>query len=83
MVRNYKSEYSNYQGKPTQVKKRASRNTARAKMVAGGVAKKNDGKDVAHKNNNPLNNSRKNLKMSTKAANRSFPRTKTAKRRST
>tara|TARA_R110000824_G_scaffold121350_2_gene277432 strand:- start:533 stop:784 length:252 start_codon:yes stop_codon:yes gene_type:complete len=81
MARNYKSEYSNYQGKPTQVKKRASRNTARAKMVAGGVAKKSDGKDVAHKNNNPLNNSRKNLKMSTKAANRSFPRTKTAKRK--
>jgi hypothetical protein len=50
-------------------------------MVAGGVAKKNDGKDVAHKNNNPLNNSRKNLKMSTKASNRSFPRTKTAKRK--
>jgi hypothetical protein len=50
-------------------------------MVAGGVAKKSDGKDVAHKNNNPLNNSRKNLKMSTKTANRSFPRTKTAKRK--
>ena len=83
MVRNYKSEYSNYQGKPTQIKKRASRNTARAKMVAGGVAKKNDNKDVAHKNNNPLNNSRKNLKMSSKTANRSFPRTKTAKRRAT
>ena len=83
MNRNYKSEYKNYQGKPAQIKKRASRNTARAKMVAGGVAKKNDGRDVAHKNNNPLNNSRKNLKMTTKTSNRSFPRTKTAKRRVT
>jgi|TARA_R110001583_G_scaffold189313_1_gene352089 hypothetical protein len=83
MNRNYKSEYKNYQGKPSQIKRRASRNTARAKMVAGGVAKKNDGKDVAHKNNNPLNNNRKNLKMSTKTSNRSFPRTKTAKRRVT
>jgi len=83
MNRNYKKEYKNYQGKPAQIKKRASRNSARAKMVTGGVAKKNDGKDVAHKNNNPMNNSRKNLKMSTKAANRSFPRTKTAKRRYT
>jgi|TARA_R110002020_G_C16204433_1_gene766515 hypothetical protein len=81
MNRNYKKEYKNYQGKPAQIKKRASRNSARAKMVAGGVAKKNDGKDVAHKNNNPMNNNRKNLKMSTKASNRSFPRTKTAKRR--
>ena len=81
MNRNYKKEYKNYQGKPAQIKKRASRNSARAKMVAGGVAKKNDGKDVAHKNNNTMNNNRKNLKMSTKASNRSFPRTKTAKRR--
>lgn len=40
MNRNYKSEYKNYQGKPSQIKRRASRNTARAKMVAGGVAKK-------------------------------------------
>ena len=81
MNRTYKKEYKNYHGKPAQIKKRASRNSARAKMVAGGVAKKNDGKDVAHKNNNPMNNNRKNLKMSTKASNRSFPRTKTAKRR--
>ena len=74
MARDYKKEYKNYQGKPEQVKKRASRNTARSAMVKGGVAKKGDGKDVHHKDGNPKNNSRKNLTMTTKAKNRSFPR---------
>ena len=33
MARNYKKEYENYQGKPEQIKRRASRNAARAAMV--------------------------------------------------
>ena len=74
MARNYKKEYANYQGKPAQVKKRASRNAARAKLSAGGVANKGDGKDVHHKDGNPNNNKRSNLAVTTKAKNRSFPR---------
>ena len=74
MARNYKKEYANYQGKPAQVKKRTSRNAARAKLSAGGSVKKGDGKDVDHKNGNPLDNSKKNLRVTTKKANRSFPR---------
>jgi len=74
MARNYKKEYANYQGKPAQVKKRASRNTARATLAKGGVVKKGDGKDVHHKDGNPKNNKRSNLTATTKAKNRSFPR---------
>ena len=74
MPRDYKKEYANYQGKPAQVKKRASRNTARATMAKAGKVKKGDGKDVDHKNGNPKDNSKKNLRVTTKKANRSFPR---------
>ena len=34
--------------------------------------------DVDHKDGNPLNNSRKNLKVKPKSVNRSFPRNKKA-----
>lgn len=81
MPRNYRREYKNYQGKPAQIKRRASRNAARRKMVAAGKARKGDGKDVAHKNNNPKDNRRKNLAMQSKSKNRSFARSKTARRK--
>jgi hypothetical protein len=74
MARDYKKEYANYQGKPAQVKKRTSRNAARAKLSAGGSVRKGDGKDVHHKDGNPKNNKRSNLTATTKANNRSFPR---------
>jgi hypothetical protein len=72
MARNYRKEYDNYHSKPEQKKKRASRNAARKAMKAGGVSVK--GKDVNHKDGNPLNNKRSNLNVKTKTSNRSFPR---------
>ena len=57
--RNYKKEYANYQGRPEQIARRSSRNKARRLM--GDKAVK--GMDVGHKDNNPLNNDPKNLKM--------------------
>lgn len=72
--RDYKKEYKNYQGKPSQIAKRSSRNKARRKLEAGGVVRKGDGKDVHHKDGNPRNNKRSNLTATTKAKNRSFPR---------
>ena len=74
--RNYRSEYYNYHAKPEQKKKRASRNAARAKMMAGGKVSKGDGKDVTHLTGNALNNTR--LGVAPKSVNRSFARTKTA-----
>lgn len=79
--RNYRKEYDNYQGKPEQKKKRASRNAARATMKKAGRVKKGDGKDVDHKNGNPRDNSRKNLRVQSKSANRSYARTKTARKK--
>ena len=78
MARDYKSEYKNYHAKPAQKKKRASRNAARAKLKAGGVAVA--GKDVHHKDGNPKNNKRSNLTTRTASSNRSFARTKTARK---
>ena len=40
MPRNYRKEYDSYHKSSTQKKKRASRNTARSKMVKAGKAKK-------------------------------------------
>jgi hypothetical protein len=79
-VRNYKGEYANYQSSEEQKKKRASRNAARRKMAAVGKVKKGDGKDVAHKNGNPKDNRRSNLKVVTSSKNRSYKRTKTARK---
>lgn len=47
-------------------------------MEAKGKVRKGDGKDVAHKNNNPKDNSSKNLSVQSKSKNRSFARTKNA-----
>ena len=77
--RNYRKEYDNYQGSPEQIKRRNSRNKARRIMKRAGLAKVGDGKDVHHKDNNTKNNSRSNLAMKPKRANRSYPRTRTGK----
>jgi hypothetical protein len=60
-----------YNSKPEQVARRTSRNAARAKMEQAGRVRKGDGKDVAHKNNNPKDNSKGNLSVQSKSKNRS------------
>lgn len=77
-MRNYKSEYENYQGTPEQKKKRAARGRARYKLMKQGRVKLGDGLDVDHKDTNPLNNSSSNLRVQTKSNNRSYPRNKHA-----
>ena len=81
MPRRYDLEYKNYQGSPEQIKRRAMRNAARAKMIKAGKATKGDGKDVNHKSGSPMNNSLKNLENIPKSKNRSFPRTAKAKKK--
>jgi hypothetical protein len=71
MARNYKSEYNNYHSKPDQRANRSSRNKARRKMVSAGRIKKNDKRDVDHRDGNPRNNSLKNLRARPKKTNRS------------
>jgi hypothetical protein len=77
--RNYRKEYDNYQGNKKQIKNRTSRNAARRKLMNEGSVKKGDDKDVAHKNDNPKQNSRSNLKPQSKFKNRSFERTSKGK----
>lgn len=79
--RNYRKEYDNYQGKPEVKKRRAMNNKARRKMIREGKARKGDGKDVSHKDNNVKNNSSSNLKLESKSKNRSYPRDKKARRK--
>lgn len=75
-VRDYKQEYSNYQGKKDQKKKRASRGRARYSLMKKGRVRLGDGKDVDHKDTNANNNSSSNLRVRSKHANRSYPRNK-------
>ena len=79
-MRNYKKEYKNYHGKTEQNKKRASRNTARARMIKSGSVKKGDIKDVTHRNGNPKDNKKKNLGVAKRSTNRSYARTRNAKK---
>ena len=81
MPRDFRKEYDNYHSSTKAKKQRANNNKARRKMIREGKAKVGDGRDVAHKNNNTKDNSSSNLKMEPKSKNRSFPRTKTAKRK--
>lgn len=67
-----------YNAKPEQKKRRAKRNAARRAMIKAGKARKGDGKDVMHKNGNPNDNRKSNLKIGSKKKNRSFARTKSA-----
>ena len=69
--RNYRKEYDNYHGKPEQKRRRAQRNSSRAKLMAAGRVRKGDGKDVHHKDRNTSNQSRKNLAVTSKSYNRS------------
>lgn len=72
--RNYRKEYLDYQGKPSQIKRRAGRNAARRKMEKAGRVHKGDGKDVDHRNHNTLNNSPGNLRVMSAHRNRSLNR---------
>ena len=76
--RDYKREYKVSHSSPEEKKKRASRNAASAKMEKAGKVRKGDGKDVAHRDNNPKNNSSGNLGVQSQKKNRSFARTKSA-----
>jgi len=73
--RDYKREYANYHSRPDQIERRSKRNSARRIIRK----KKEDeadivGRDVHHKDNNPLNNDEKNLSVVSQRYNRREPR---------
>ena len=73
-MRNYKKERENYHSRPEQMIRNAARKRARRQMEKAGIAKRFDGKDIHHKDNNPENNDLNNLSLVTKHYNRKEPR---------
>ena len=69
-MRNYKSEYNNYHSTTKQKKDRAGRNGAR-RIMKKKLGNSILGKDIDHKDRNPRNNSRSNLRLQSKSSNRS------------
>ncbi len=65
--RNYRKEYDEFHGTARQKKRRAQRNTARAKAVKAGRVKKGDGKEVHHPTGNTAS---KKTKILSKRSNR-------------
>lgn len=70
-MRDYKKEYREYQGKPEQRRNRSNRNKARRLLEKKMGRAKMRGKDVDHRDGNPMNNSIKNLQITSKSYNRS------------
>lgn len=74
--RDYKTENKKYNSRPSQKKKRASRNKARQEALRKGKVRLGDTKDIDHKNKNPLDNSSGNTRVQERSTNRSFRRNK-------
>ena len=70
-MRNYRKEYDNYHSKPAQKKRRAGRNRGRRLAIRKFGKNAMVGKDVDHKDRNPLNNGMFNLRLQSKKRNRS------------
>lgn len=64
------TEYDLYHKSERMKKERAKRNKARRQAEKEGRVKKGDGKEIDHKDGNPNNNSRKNLRVVSRHANR-------------
>lgn len=68
--RNYKEEYNDFHGTPQHRKERSKRVLARRLLAKLGRVHKGDGKDVDHKNGNPMDNSTGNLRVMDAGTNR-------------
>lgn len=70
MPRNYRREYDKFHSSPSAKRDRASRNAARRDAERRGAVRKGDGRDIDHKNGNPRDNRRSNLRVTSRSANR-------------
>ncbi len=68
--RDYRKEYDTYHGTPEQRENNNARKRARYHLEKKGTVKKGDGKEVDHKDGNPKNNSKENLQVLSRRANR-------------
>lgn len=60
-----------YESSPEQIRRRANRNAARRRMIKAHGKNAVRGKDVHHRNGNPLDNRPSNLRVISKKKNRS------------
>ncbi len=67
--RDYAREYKMTDGRPKDIKERTARNRARREAMKKGLVKKGDGKQIDHRDFNPLNNSPSNLRVISAKAN--------------
>lgn len=70
MPRDYKAEYERYHGTEKYKKDRASRNKVRRAALKAGKVKKHSPMDIDHKNGNPRDNRRSNLRIVHRSINR-------------
>lgn len=68
--RDYKSDYRKFQSSDKAKKDRAARNRNRNKLEEEGKVRKGDGKDIDHKDGNPRNNKKSNLRVISRSKNR-------------
>lgn len=66
----FKKEYKKYYSSPEAIKKRSNRNKARRLMIKAKGKNALKGKEVDHKDGNPMNNSRRNLQITSRGYNR-------------
>ena len=71
MARNYTKEYANYHSKGKQVTRRSERNKTRRLLSKNGRVSKGDKMDVHHRDGNPKNRNRSNLRVMYRSRNRS------------
>lgn len=69
--RNYRKEYDNYHKKPEQRRRNDARKQSRRNMVKIYGKAALNGKDIDHKDRNPLNKARSNLRIMSVKRNRS------------
>ena len=77
-VRNYAKERK-YDSQPHVKQKRSNRTSARNKLIKAVFVRKGDGRDVHHVGGNALNKNSP-LKVMSASKNRSFPRTRNARK---
>lgn len=71
MARNYKQEYERYHKKPEQRRRNDARKQSRRDMVKVHGKAALQGKDIDHVDRNPLNKSKRNLRIMSVKSNRS------------
>lgn len=65
-----KHEYDRFQSSEEAKKDRASRNAARRYAIRRGMVHRGDSREIDHTDSNPRNNSRGNLRVLSRSANR-------------